>query len=558
MRKMTRGFTIVELLIVVAVIGILATIALVGFSRYQADSRDSQRSAQATIIAEGLEKYYDQNGEYPGCSALTVNATTVITNILPGTEAKTLLAPQDSTDTATGNSIKCLSTDLTMSSPDQFAYIGDGSTTCSTGTSCLQFKLEYKDESTNSIVTISGHRQSSLLSSGDIIDLAASAYSFSKVNLSWSIVGGATQYNIRYSTNSGMTGPVTFTPSTTNSAQVTGLSLGTTYYFQVQPATTTSVGNWSNIAYTKTYRLDTPDGTAVPDPASPASQIKYTWTTVANAVSYTINYSLSNSFSSPTVVTNASQPYIVTGLSAGTTLYFRVQAVASGYTSGWSATAQATTRVPVPTGVAAVTNSSTQITASWSAVSVATSYNLEYANNSGFTSSTTVAVPSGTSKAVTGLNQGQIYYFRVYALVGAVSSTVSSSASATTTVDTPGAPGISAASPNATRRYDAGYWLQGAPSPTNWYYAYGSAGGSCPAGAYAVYQLYGQYDSPTTGYYSGATTNGTWYMVQPYSGYKVKFGAEMYCQGPSTNSSWSGWNYACASGDTTGQITCTF
>jgi len=139
MRKNTSGFTIVELLVVITVIGILTTISLISFTRYQADTRDTQRSSKATILAEALEKYYDKNGEYPGCLAISdINASTVTTTVLPGVELNTLLTPKSaSTDT---NSIKCQ--DLAVGGSDIFAYVGDGSTACNTGQACLTFTLK--------------------------------------------------------------------------------------------------------------------------------------------------------------------------------------------------------------------------------------------------------------------------------------------------------------------------------------------------------------------------------------------------------------------------------
>lgn len=67
--KSRSGFTIIELFVVITVIGILATIAGMAYSRVQAEGRDAKRKADITLLANLFEKYYEQNGEYPtGCS----------------------------------------------------------------------------------------------------------------------------------------------------------------------------------------------------------------------------------------------------------------------------------------------------------------------------------------------------------------------------------------------------------------------------------------------------------------------------------------------------------
>ncbi len=64
-RQRSRGFTIVELLIVVVVIGILASITLIAFNSVQAKARDSQRLQDIKTIVKALEVYKTNNGIYP-------------------------------------------------------------------------------------------------------------------------------------------------------------------------------------------------------------------------------------------------------------------------------------------------------------------------------------------------------------------------------------------------------------------------------------------------------------------------------------------------------------
>ena len=60
------GFTIVELLIVIVVIGILAALVIVTFSGIQQKARDTKRQTDIKAIHGHLESYYAQNGSgYP-------------------------------------------------------------------------------------------------------------------------------------------------------------------------------------------------------------------------------------------------------------------------------------------------------------------------------------------------------------------------------------------------------------------------------------------------------------------------------------------------------------
>lgn len=59
------GFTIIELLIVIAIIGILATLVLTNFQGAQAKGRDTVRKSDINSIYQKLEEYYNENGGYP-------------------------------------------------------------------------------------------------------------------------------------------------------------------------------------------------------------------------------------------------------------------------------------------------------------------------------------------------------------------------------------------------------------------------------------------------------------------------------------------------------------
>lgn len=60
-----RGFTVLELLIVLAVFGLLATLALVSLNRSRAALRDTQRLSDIGRIQAGLKEYWSVKFTYP-------------------------------------------------------------------------------------------------------------------------------------------------------------------------------------------------------------------------------------------------------------------------------------------------------------------------------------------------------------------------------------------------------------------------------------------------------------------------------------------------------------
>lgn len=65
MRKSTSGFTIVELLVVVVVIGVLASIVVISYNNMQRNARNADRYNQATQWIKMFELYKARYGKYP-------------------------------------------------------------------------------------------------------------------------------------------------------------------------------------------------------------------------------------------------------------------------------------------------------------------------------------------------------------------------------------------------------------------------------------------------------------------------------------------------------------
>ena len=70
-----RGFTIVELLIVVVVIAILAAITIVSYNGITRSANDSAAKQQASTVAKKIESYQAKEGRYPLNATEMVNSS---------------------------------------------------------------------------------------------------------------------------------------------------------------------------------------------------------------------------------------------------------------------------------------------------------------------------------------------------------------------------------------------------------------------------------------------------------------------------------------------------
>ena len=138
----SRGFTIVELLIVIVIIGILAALVLNTFADSQKRARDTQRTTDVSALSTQLEVYYNDHGAYPQFTQL--NDLTKAKTAFPGLDEGAVDAPSNSA------TFDLIGTALAANDISHYSYQAwqtDGTTACTTDDACAKFTLTWNKES---------------------------------------------------------------------------------------------------------------------------------------------------------------------------------------------------------------------------------------------------------------------------------------------------------------------------------------------------------------------------------------------------------------------------
>ena len=71
MRRFNRGFTLIEIMIVIAIIGIVITIAAPSYTEYLKKGRRAEVVSLLSEQAQTLERFYTRNNVYTGVTGLS-------------------------------------------------------------------------------------------------------------------------------------------------------------------------------------------------------------------------------------------------------------------------------------------------------------------------------------------------------------------------------------------------------------------------------------------------------------------------------------------------------
>jgi YD repeat-containing protein len=245
------------------------------------------------------------------------------------------------------------------------------------------------------------------------VSLTAAAVSDVRIDLSWDDVVGETGYRVEQSVDGSTWTQVGQTGANETAYAITGLSPATTYRFRVA-AFNAGPSAYSNTAVATTLP-SAPTGLTAS--ASSATTMDLAWQAVSGAAGFRIEQSTDgvawNSAGSPGATATS---HTVTGLSAGTSYWFRVRAYNAGGDSAWSVPAAATTRPVAPGGLTATAVSDSRIELAWADASGEAGYRVERSDDGGATFVPAAALQADTTTyAATGLDQLRTYQFRVVA-----------------------------------------------------------------------------------------------------------------------------------------------
>ena len=301
----------------------------------------------------------------------------------------------------------------------------------------LNFRLTVRDNAPYSSVSPYSVGQTQFDDVVVTVSNTSGPFSVSAPNTAVSWAGGSTQtvtwavanttaapvscanVKISLSTDGGQTFPTVLVASTPNDgsqAVTIPNTPSTTARIKVE-----AVGNIffdisnTNFTITAGSSCGTPSGLASSSVTTSSATVS--WNAVSGATSYDVDYKLNSSSTWTNAATGtASTSVSLSSLTAGSLYDWRVRANCSSGSSAY-AQAQFTTQSVVtcnaPTGLASSSVTSSSATVSWTAVSGASSYAVDYKTNASSTWTSAATATTSTSVSLSGLSASTLYDWRV-------------------------------------------------------------------------------------------------------------------------------------------------
>lgn len=238
-----------------------------------------------------------------------------------------------------------------------------------------------------------------------VANTTAAPVSCANVKISISTDGGTTFSTLVASTPNDGSEVVTIPNTPTTTARIKVEAVGNIFF------------DISNANFTVTSGSSCASPAGLTAAAITTASATVGWTAVSGAVSYDVDYKLASSatwINAATATTATSQG--LTGLTPGETYDYRIRTNCASGSSTYSA-AQFTT-VPLvtcsaPTGLTSSAVTTTGATVSWTSVSGALSYDVDYKTNSSATWTNAATGTTSTSVGLSGLTSGTLYDWRV-------------------------------------------------------------------------------------------------------------------------------------------------
>lgn len=148
LNKRNKGFTIVELLIVIVVIGILAGLVITTYNGIQQKARNTERTTDLKTFQSQLEAYNANNGRYPTTTDLGTTSSTNLTFVsgnLKGMDKETLRDPK-----GTAADYSLLNTGT--GTANKYTYVPAPVGCDNSATDCASYKLYATPEGGGSVI----------------------------------------------------------------------------------------------------------------------------------------------------------------------------------------------------------------------------------------------------------------------------------------------------------------------------------------------------------------------------------------------------------------------